>query len=322
MSVCETSLGTSWGTSKKQAEIQGEWWWWREEGQWPKSQEQGLSVGGYGPMMGYLRSLPVLAVRRVGGRRGGWPAAHQERGAALRALGRGQWVLERTAGEGLRQVSTGRGGRLGQERLLALSSCLWFPIAPTTVQILHIKNVSLIITAAALVKLCWQVLLTAAKSTVFAASQEKHPLASLFFKCHLLLLGSGSSVSCALSTCEGLQLQCCGMRSMPVHLPRSVFRVKMLKGKFPVWEGVREEFCHITLQFLNWLKEWSYFRAAENQSHDCSREWKNVENKYVVLVFWEFGDFFCLFFVCLNNIQVFLCHWYDWTCKWSHSALL
>lgn len=105
-------------------------------------------------MMGYLRSLPVLAVRRVGGCRGGRPAAHQERGAALRALGRGQRVLERTAGEGLRQVSTGRCGRLGQERLLVLSSCLWFSIAPTTVQILHIKNVSLIITAAALVKMC------------------------------------------------------------------------------------------------------------------------------------------------------------------------
>ena len=47
----------------------------------------------------------VLAVWRVGGGGGGRQAAHQGRGAALRALGRGQRVLECTAGEGLRQVS-------------------------------------------------------------------------------------------------------------------------------------------------------------------------------------------------------------------------
>lgn len=51
---------------------------------------------------------PVLAVWGVGGRGGGRQAAHQERGAALRALGGGQRVLERAAGESLRQVSDAR----------------------------------------------------------------------------------------------------------------------------------------------------------------------------------------------------------------------
>ena len=60
----------------------------------------------------------VLAVRRVGGGGGGRQAAHQGRGAALRALGRGQRVLECAAGEGLRQVSA---------RTLPLPACPQLP---------------------------------------------------------------------------------------------------------------------------------------------------------------------------------------------------
>lgn len=78
------------------------------EGRRPMTKEPGagvLFVGGHGPLMRCLHSLPVLAVRRVGGCCGGRPAAHQEWGAALRAFSGGQRVLERAAGEGLRQVS-------------------------------------------------------------------------------------------------------------------------------------------------------------------------------------------------------------------------
>lgn len=64
----------------------------------------------HGVVMDVCALFPsVLAVWGVGGRGGGRQAAHQERGAALRALGRGQRVLERAAGEGLCQVSQGPG---------------------------------------------------------------------------------------------------------------------------------------------------------------------------------------------------------------------
>ena len=54
------------------------------------------------------RNLPlsVLGVRGVGGRGGGRPAAYDQRGTHLLPLEEQQRVLERPAGEGLRQVST------------------------------------------------------------------------------------------------------------------------------------------------------------------------------------------------------------------------
>ena len=81
-----------------------------------RNQVQLRLVGWEGPQAATCHQLPlqasplspcpaVLAVRRVGGGGGGRQAAHQGRGAALRALGRGQRVLECAAGEGLRQVS-------------------------------------------------------------------------------------------------------------------------------------------------------------------------------------------------------------------------
>lgn len=74
-----------------------------------KDKHPGDGSAQHGVVMDVCALSPsVLAVWGVGGRGGGRQAAHQEWGAALRALGGGQRVLECTAGESLRQVSHGQ----------------------------------------------------------------------------------------------------------------------------------------------------------------------------------------------------------------------
>lgn len=68
----------------------------------------------------------VLAVRRVGGCGDWWPVAREGREAVVRSLGGGWRVLERSSGEGLRQVRSSSPVHVNQMQVSALLQSVYW----------------------------------------------------------------------------------------------------------------------------------------------------------------------------------------------------